>query len=112
MATKMNENGVSTCKTGEKYEKFQMTVGRKRRTFYHYDYRDTADNELFSCVKPTLEECRRRCNEWLKKKRIRHKSFGILLFIFRFIIKGKRLLHNLTEGIKNVNVYFLLVCAK
>ena len=38
---------VSTCKTGEKYEKFQMTVGRKRRTFYHYDYRDTADNELF-----------------------------------------------------------------
>ena len=54
MATKMNENGVSTCKTGEKYEKFQMTVGRKRRTFYHYDYRDTADNELFSCVKPTL----------------------------------------------------------
>ncbi|WP_347030908.1 DUF3873 family protein, partial [Bacteroides intestinalis] len=27
MATKMNENGVSTCKTGEKYEKFQMTVG-------------------------------------------------------------------------------------
>ena len=43
---------------------------------------------------------------------IRHKSFGILLFIFRFIIKGKRLLHNLTEGIKNVNVYFLLVCAK
>lgn len=47
MATKMNENGVSTCKEGEKYEKFQMTVGRKRRTFYHYDYRDTADNELF-----------------------------------------------------------------
>ena len=74
MATKMNENGVSTCKTGEKYEKFQMTVGRKRRTFYHYDYRDTADNELFSCVKPTLEECRRRCNEWLKKKRIRNNT--------------------------------------
>ena len=39
MATKMNENGVST-----------------------------ADNELFSCVKPTLEECRRQYNEWLKKK--------------------------------------------
>ena len=46
MATKMNENGVSTCKAGEKYEKFQMTVRRKSRTFYHYDYRDTADNEL------------------------------------------------------------------
>ena len=74
MATKMNENGVSTCKTGEKYEKFQMTVGRKRRTFYHYDYRDTADNELFSCVKPTLEECRRQCNEWLKRKRTRNNT--------------------------------------
>lgn len=60
MTTKMNKNGVSTC--------IQMTIGRKRRTFYHYDYRDTADNELFSCVKPTLEECRRLCNEWLKKK--------------------------------------------
>lgn len=48
MTTKMNKNGVSTCKAGEKYEKFQMTIGRKRRTFYHYDYRDTADNELFS----------------------------------------------------------------
>ena len=33
MATKMNENGVSTCKTGEKYEKFQMTVGRKGARF-------------------------------------------------------------------------------
>ena len=29
MATKMNENGVSTCKAGEKYEKFQMTVSGK-----------------------------------------------------------------------------------
>ena len=35
MTTKMNKNGVSTCKAGEKYEKFQMTIGRKRRTFYH-----------------------------------------------------------------------------
>ena len=74
MTTKMNKNGVSTCKAGEKYEKFQMTIGRKKRTFYHYDYRDTADNELFSCVKPTLEECRRLCNEWLKKKEFFQKK--------------------------------------
>lgn len=47
MTTKMNKNGVSTCKAGENYEKFQMTIGRKRRTFYHYDYRDMADNGLF-----------------------------------------------------------------
>ena len=55
MATKMNENGVSTCKAGEKYEKFQMTVGRKRRTFYHYDYRDRA-------------ECRQKPDDWLIQK--------------------------------------------
>ena len=34
----------------------------------------SGEYELFSCVKPTLEECRRRCNEWLKKKRIRNNT--------------------------------------
>ena len=46
---------------GEKYEKFQMKIGRKVRTLYQYDYRDT-------CVKPTLGECRRLRDEWLKCK--------------------------------------------
>ena len=68
MTTKMNKNGVSTCKAGENYEKFQMTIGRKRRTFYHYDYRDMADNGLFSCVKPTLEACRHERDKWLSRK--------------------------------------------
>lgn len=27
-----------------------------------------ADNELFSCVKPTLEECRQKRDEWLIQK--------------------------------------------
>ena len=51
----MTINGVSTCQTAgtEKYESFQMGIGRKRRTFVQYDYRHT-DGELFSCVKPTL----------------------------------------------------------
>lgn len=31
------------------------------------DYRHT-DGELFSCVAPTLEECRRKRNEWLQRK--------------------------------------------
>ena len=26
---------------GEKYEKFQIKIGRKVRTMYQYDYRDT-----------------------------------------------------------------------
>jgi hypothetical protein len=61
-------------KLGEKYEKFQMTVRRKSRTFYHYDYRDTADNELFSCVKPTLEECRQKRDEWLIQKQRKYMT--------------------------------------
>ena len=56
MTTRMTINGVSTCQAAgtEKYESFQMSIGRKRRTFVQYDYRHT-DGELFSCVKPTLD---------------------------------------------------------
>ena len=59
----------STCQAAgtEKYESFQMSIGRKRRTFVQYDYRHT-DGELFSCVKPTLDECRRLRDEWIKAK--------------------------------------------
>ena len=69
MTTRMTINGVSTCQAAgtEKYESFQMSIGRKRRTFVQYDYRHT-DGELFSCVKPTLEECRRLRDEWLNLK--------------------------------------------
>ena len=74
----MTINGVSTCTAGEKYEKFQLKIGRKVRTqlkigrkvrtMYQYDYRDTTTGELFSCVKPTLDECRRLRDEWIKAK--------------------------------------------
>ena len=65
----MTINGVSTCQTAEteKYERFQTSIGRKRRTLVQYDYRHT-DGELFSCVKPTLDECRRLRDEWLNLK--------------------------------------------
>lgn len=65
----MTINGVSTCQTAgtEKYESFQMGFGRKRRTLVQYDYRHT-DGELFSCVKPTLGECRQLRDEWIKAK--------------------------------------------
>ncbi|MCB6981429.1 DUF3873 family protein, partial [Bacteroides uniformis] len=33
-----------------------------------YDYRHT-DGELFSCVKPTLDECRATRDKWLTAKR-------------------------------------------
>lgn len=69
MATRMTINGLSTCQAAgtEKYESFQMSIGRKRRTFVQYDYRHT-DGELFACVKPTLDECRTARNKWLNAK--------------------------------------------
>ncbi|HJG89324.1 DUF3873 domain-containing protein [Barnesiella viscericola] len=69
MTTRMTINGVSTCQTAgaEKYESFPSGYGRKRRTLVQYDYRHT-DGELFSCVKPTLEECRTARDKWLDKK--------------------------------------------
>ena len=69
MSTRMTINGVSTCQTAgtEKYESFQLGYGRKRRTLVQYDYRHT-DMELFSCVKPTLGECRAVRDKWLNKK--------------------------------------------
>lgn len=69
MTTRITINGVSTCTEAgtEKYESFQSGYGRKRRTLVQYDYRHT-DGELFSCVKPTLEECRTARDKWLNNK--------------------------------------------
>ncbi len=69
MSTRMTINGVSTCTEAgtEKYEYFQSSIGRKRCTVVQYDYRHT-DGELFSCVKPSLEECRAERNKWLAAK--------------------------------------------
>ena len=66
----MTINGVSTCQTAgtEKYESFQLGYGRKRRTLVQYDYRLHTDGELFSCVRPTLKECRHLRDEWIKGK--------------------------------------------
>lgn len=69
MTTRMTINGVSTCTEAgtEKYESFQSGYGRKRRTLVQYDYRHT-DGELFSCVKPTLAECRAARDKWFNNK--------------------------------------------
>lgn len=68
MATKMTIDGISTCMAGEKYEKFQLKIGHQVRTVYQYDYRDTVSGELFSCVRPSLDACRDKRDEWLKAK--------------------------------------------
>ena len=66
----MTINGVSTwTKAGtEKYEKFPTGPGSRKRTLVQYDYRHPTDGELFSCVKPTLDECREARDEWLTAK--------------------------------------------
>ena len=46
-----------------------MGVGRRKRTLVQYDYRHPADGELFSCVKPTLDECRTARDKWLTTKK-------------------------------------------
>ena len=69
MATKMTINRVSTCQSAgtENYENFQTGIGRRKRTLVQYDYRHT-DGGLFSCVKPTLDECRAARDKWLTAK--------------------------------------------
>ena len=69
MEQKMTINGVSTCTIAgaEKYEKYQSGIGRKRRTLVQYDYRHV-DGDIFSCVCATLEECRKKRDEWMKRK--------------------------------------------
>lgn len=68
ITTRMTINGVSTCQTAgtEKYEKFSFPR-KPRKTYVQYDYRDT-DGELFSIIRPTLEECRNKRDEWLRAK--------------------------------------------
>lgn len=69
MATRMTVNGVSVCPTREElYEYFILAFARRtKKQFCQYDYRHE-DGELFSCVAPTLEECRHRRDQWLNKK--------------------------------------------
>lgn len=68
MATRMTAKGVSTTTTlgTEQYEVFYTGYRTRRKKHYQYDYRHT-NGELFSCVCCTLEECRQRRDEWLKK---------------------------------------------
>ncbi|WP_289704654.1 DUF3873 family protein, partial [Bacteroides acidifaciens] len=50
------------------YEKFYSSHRGKKVTRIMYDWRDPDTNELFSCVAPTLKECRQKRDEWFNKK--------------------------------------------
>ena len=73
MATEMTVNGISTCQVAgtEKYEKFRFSH-KPRKTYIQYDYRHT-DGTLFSIIRPTLEECRSKRDEWLQAKKKEEK---------------------------------------
>lgn len=63
----INHNGCSVCERGqENYVKCIADAFRGREC-YQYDYRDW-DGTLFSIFSVSLEECRRRRDEWLAKK--------------------------------------------
>jgi hypothetical protein len=62
------------CKLGqEQYEEFEPNVHRaglyKNKSYVQYDYRDL-DGELFSCVAPTLAQCRKKRDQWYLQKQL------------------------------------------
>ncbi len=64
----ITDNGISTTTELGQEQYVQCVLGAFRgKIYYQYDYRDM-DNELFSTLAETLEECRKRRNEWLNKK--------------------------------------------
>ena len=64
----LNKNGVSTSQEPGQEKYVTFIAGAFRGTeYFQYDYRHT-DGELFSTVAKTLEECRKRRDEWLSRK--------------------------------------------
>lgn len=65
---KSDINGCSTCPAGEeRFEKFTAKIGRKEVSRYQYDYRHPS-GKLFSTVSNTLESCREKRDEWMRKE--------------------------------------------
>ena len=65
---KSDVNGCSTCPIGqEQYERYATTVGSMRKRMVQYDYRHT-DGDLFSTVASTIDEARKKRDEWLERK--------------------------------------------
>ena len=61
-----DKNGCTMCrKAGEERFEYYLGATRPRRRMCQYDYR-AENGRLFSCVKPTLEQCRIARDAWLK----------------------------------------------
>jgi hypothetical protein len=56
----------TTLRNGhEQHEEYKDRITKKTRV--QFDYRHT-DGELFSCIKPTLEDCWAALDGWIKAK--------------------------------------------
>jgi hypothetical protein len=64
-----DEHGCSKAQAGEeRYEEFEVRIGRvERRTRVQYDYR-TPDGKLFSTVAASLEDARTQRDAWLAEQ--------------------------------------------
>ena len=66
----LTENGVSTTKGLGEEMYIKCCLGAYRgKIYYQYDYRHL-NGELFSTLRPTLEQCRKERDEWLKKSTV------------------------------------------
>lgn len=69
----INKNGCSLCQPGkENYTTYNTKLKGKKVRMYQYDYR-TESGELFACVAPTLDECRKKRDEWLKENLVSNR---------------------------------------
>ena len=65
MGTINDNRGCSVCEAGqENYTTFSTRLGRKQVKRVQYDYR-TPEGDLFACVGQSLDDCRRKRDEWL-----------------------------------------------
>jgi hypothetical protein len=60
-------SSCSVCRAGQENYTIFRPAHCSGEVFYQYDYRHR-DNDLFSCVAKTLDECRERRDKWLQKK--------------------------------------------
>ena len=65
MGTINDNRGCSVWEAGkENYTTFSTRLGRKQVKRVQYDYR-TPEGDLFACVGQSLDDCRRKRDEWL-----------------------------------------------
>lgn len=64
----INVNGCSVCEEGKENYTTVIAGAFRGTEYYQYDYR--INGELFSTVAKSLEECRKRRDEWLREKQI------------------------------------------